>query len=97
MPRSKNSQSKHDKAVRVRAKKLESQGFKVKADIPGFEQPPTIRKFRPDILATRRKQKRIEEIETKDSVDSARDLKQQQAFKQSAKASKNTTFKRDTV
>ena len=97
MPRSKNSQSKHDKAVRARAKSLESQGFEVKADISGFDQPPTIRKFRPDILATKGKQRRIEEIETTDSVDNARDVKQQQAFKQSAKASKNTTFKRDVV
>jgi peptidoglycan hydrolase-like protein with peptidoglycan-binding domain len=94
MLRSRKSQSKHDAKVRSIARKLENQGFNVRADIPGYLQPNTIRGFRPDVVGIKGRQRKIYEVETQDSVDSARDQKQQRAFRQAAEKSKNTTFKR---
>lgn len=94
MSRSKRSRSKHDAKVREIAKKLEKQGFGVQADIPGYPTPDTIGGYRPDIVGTKGKERKIHEVETPDSLNSARDQKQQQAFKQSANRRKNTTFKR---
>jgi len=94
MSQSRKNQTKHDAKVRSIARKLDRQGFDVKADIRGYEQPNTIRKFRPDVVGTKGRQRKIHEVETRDSVDSARDQKQQNAFKQAAKQSKDTTFKR---
>jgi hypothetical protein len=94
MSRSKRNQSKHDAKVRSIARKLESQGFDVKADIPGYVQPDTIRGFRPDVIGIKGRQRKIHEVETKDSVDNARDKSQQRAFRQAADQNKNTTFKR---
>jgi len=92
--RSKGSQSKHDTEVRREAKKLKDQGYDVKADVSGYKQPDTIGGFRPDVVGTKGKQRKVIEVETPESVDSARDTKQQAAFRKSAKRSKNTTFRR---
>ena len=94
MSRSRKSQTKHDTKVRSIARKLERQGFDVKADIRGYEQPDTIRGFRPDVVGTKGRQRKIHEVETKDSMDTGRDKSQQRAFRQAADQSKNTTFKR---
>jgi len=94
MTRSKRSQSKHNSQVRKEVKKLEKQGYEVKADISGYQQPSTIGGYRPDYIGKKGKKRVIGEVETKDSVDSARDQKQQKAFKQAAKRSQNTSFKR---
>jgi hypothetical protein len=94
MARSKRSQSKHNSQVRRDVNKLEGQGYKVKADIPGYEQPGAIGGYRPDYTGTKGRKRIIGEVETRDSVDSARDQKQQKAFEQAAKRSKNTTFRR---
>ena len=92
--RSKYSQTKHDKKVKSLAQNLESQGFSVKADLPDYEKPKTIGGVRPDIIATNGKKRRIYEVETAKTVDSARDQNQQKEFKKAADRSKNTTFKR---
>ena len=94
MTRSKRGQSKHNSQVRKDVEKLVDQGFKVKADIPGYQQPGTIGGYRPDYVATKGPKRIIGEVETGDSVDSARDQKQQKAFQQAAKGSKNTSFRR---
>lgn len=94
MSRSKRSQSKHNSQVRKDVEKLVTQGFEVKADIPGYQQPNTIGGYRPDYVATKGLKRIIGEVETGDSVDSARDQKQQKAFQQVAKRSKNTSFRR---
>ena len=94
MSRSKRSQSKHNSQVRKDVEKLVDQGFKVKADIPGYQQPGTIGGYRPDYVAKKGTKKIIGEVETNDSVDSSRDQKQQKAFQQAAKRSKNTSFRR---
>lgn len=94
MKRSRKSKTKHDAKVLSIARKLERQGFDVKADIRGYKQPDIIRGFRPDVVGIKGHQRKIHEIETPDSVDSARDKKQQKAFRQAADGSKNSTFKR---
>lgn len=94
MTRSKRSQSKHNSQVRKEVEKLEDKSYKVKADIPGYEQPDTIGGYRPDYVAKKSRKRIIGEVETTDSVDSSRDQKQQKAFEQAAKRSKNTSFKR---
>lgn len=81
MPRNKKSQAKHDKEVRRQAKKYKSKGYDVKADIPGYENPETIYGKRPDLIVEKKGHETAIEIETPDSVDSARDKKQQRAFK----------------
>lgn len=90
--RSNRSKSKHDAEVRRTANQLLKQGFDVKADLKGFSQPQTFAGYRPDVVATKGLQRRIIEVETKDSVNSTRDIKQQQAFKQVASRAKNTKF-----
>ena len=94
MSRNSKTQSQHDQEVSRIAKGLEKRGFNVAADIAGYQKPDTIRGFRPDVFATKGKEKKIVEVETPDSVDSARDQKQQAAFRARAKASLNTTFRR---
>lgn len=92
--RPRRSQSKHDAEVRREAKKLKDQGYDVKADVRGYPQPDTIGGFRPDVVGKKGRERKIIEVETEESVDSARDLKQQKAFRDSAKRSKSTTFRR---
>ena len=97
MARSKRSQSKHNSQVRKEVEKLEDKGYKVKADIPGYKQPDTIGGYRPDYVAKNGSKKIIGEVETPESVSSTRDQKQQKAFEQATKRSRNTTFKRTTT
>jgi len=97
MTRSKRGQSRHNSQVRKDVEKLVDQGFKVKADIPGYQQPGTIGGYRPDYVATKGPKRIVGEVETCDSVDSARDQKQQKAFQQAAKRNKNTSFRRKVI
>ena len=94
MARTKKGQAVHDKNVLREANKLKRQGFDVEADLPGFDKPSTLGGFTPDVVARKGKQRKIVEVETPESVDSARDKKQQQAFRQASKRSENTTFRR---
>ena len=95
--RSQRSQSRHDAEVRRLAKSFEKRRYEVKADISGFQRPDTLGGYRPDVVAMKGTERRIIEIETPESVDSARDLKQQRAFKSAAKRSVQTTFTRKIV
>lgn len=95
--RSKTSQSKHDTEVRKIARDLKNKGYDVKADVKGFSQPNTVGGYRPDVVATKGKQRKIVEVETTESVSSTRDKAQQSAFRSAAARSKNTTFRRTIV
>lgn len=94
MARSKCGQDAHDTKVRVEAKNLKRQGFDVTADVPGFPTPKTLGGYRPDIIATKGKQRKIVEVETQESKNVARDKGQQSAFRQAANRSENTAFRR---
>lgn len=82
--RTKTSQTKHDAEVRRVAQTLEKKGYKVAADVRGFHQPDTIGGYRPDVVGTKGRERKIVEVETTDSVGSARDQKQQKAFQAAA-------------
>lgn len=95
--RSKKSQSAHDAEVQRVANNLKKQGYDVKADVTGFSQPDTIGGYRPDVVGTKGNQRKIVEVETTESVKSARDQNQQKAFQTAANRAKNTTFSRKVV
>jgi hypothetical protein len=90
--RSTGSQSKHDKKVKEVAQDLQKKGYKVKADIPGFDQPSPIGKNNrvPDIEATKGNRTKLIEVETKDTIST--DKAQQSTFRRSAAQKPNTTF-----
>ena len=97
MARTKRSQSKHDAEVKRIAIEFEKKGYDVKADIQGYSRPETIGGYRPDVFAQKGKKRKIVEVETSESVKCARDVAQQQAFRNAANRSNNTTFKRTIV
>ena len=90
--RTSRSQSKHDQAVKQRAEQLQRQGFEVKADLKGWDQPSTIRGVRPDVDARKGKQRVIVEVETPESKNDARAQRQRSAFEGAAKRSAKTRF-----
>jgi len=81
--------SKHDREVRKIAEKMKRKGWKVKADLPGYEQPSPIGKYKriPDIEATKPGSRRIIEVEGE-----AEDKAQITSFKQSARTRSRTKF-----
>ena len=95
--RTKKSQSKHDAKVEEIAKEFKAKGYDVEADIPGYPKPGTVGGVRPDVVARKGTERKIVEVETPESKDSARDRKQQREFRAAAKRSKNTTFRRVIV
>ena len=95
--RTKKSQSKHDEKVEEIAKDLKAKGYDVEADIRGYPKPGTLGGVRPDVIARKGTERKIIEVETRESKDSARDRKQQREFRAAAKRSKNTTFRRVIV
>jgi len=92
--RGKHSQSKHDRKVREIAKDYKLRGYDVSADISGYPQPPTTGGYRPDVVAKKSGRETIVEVETPDSVNSPRDIAQQNAFRQAARRSEKRHYKR---
>jgi len=97
MIRTKNTQSKHNREVSNQARKYDSMGFKVHADIKNWPKPATIYGYRPDVTAIKPNKSIIVEVETVDSVNIRRDLSQQRAFRRWASKSVNRLFKRIVV
>ena len=92
--RSRGSQSKHDKAVKKRARQLKRQGFDVKADLKNWDPPGTTGGVRPDIDAHKGGKRVIVEVETKESVNDARAQRQERAFRAAANRSKDGKFEK---
>ena len=90
MPKIKRLPTCHDSSVRRRAAGLRANGWNVKADIPGFSRPSTLNGSRPDIDARKGRQRKIVEVETKNSRN--KDRQQQQNLRNYAKSKKNTQF-----
>ena len=90
MSREKTSQATHDKKVRQIAKELRNKGYKVKADISGFDTPDGIGKSRhvPDIHATRGSKEKIVEVDTPGTENPD----QLSTFQRSAANRKNADF-----
>jgi hypothetical protein len=91
--RSPQKQNKHDLKVEKRAKKLEREGWNVKADLKGFDRPDPIGKYGhiPDIQAKKAGATKLIEVETGDTLQ--KDKKQHEAFRKSAAQRNRTTFK----
>ena len=94
MARSKKSQSTHNTTVKRLAKQYKQKGYMVKADIEGWRKPDTIKGVRPDIMAEKSGHRTAVEVETKNSVNSKRDLQQQKAFRNWSKDSASKHYKR---
>ena len=92
MQREKDAQSKHDEMVKTITQDFLKKGFRVKADLEGYERPGTIRGYRPDVIAFKDGQRKIVEVETPDTSKSSRAVNQQEAFRAEADNSKTTTF-----
>ena len=82
MSRSKRGQAEHDREVRKVANEYLEKGYKVLADLPNWEQPDTIKGVRPDLSVKKKGHETLIEVETPESVESARDEKQKKIFKQ---------------
>ena len=83
-------QGTHDRKVRQIANQLKKQGYNVKADIPGYENPPDIGKSEhtPDIFATKGSKTKIIEVDTPGTENK----EQLSAFKRSAAQRDNADF-----
>jgi hypothetical protein len=92
--RTRSSQSQHDREVQKQANEYKRKGYQVAADLPGFSKPTTIGGYRPDVKAKKGRKEVVVEVETTDSVDSTRDVKQQGAFQRWARRNEDRQFKR---
>lgn len=86
-------QTKHDKKVRKIAQQYKNQEFKVKADLPGFERPECIGKYRrrPDVEAVKGRKREIVEVETPETLKTDKD--QHATFERHAAHKRNTKFR----
>jgi len=94
MTRSKKGQAEHDREVGRVANEYLRKGYTVLADLPGWEQPDTIKGLRPDLRVRKKGHETLIEVETPESIESARDEKQKKAFKQWSERSQQRRFRR---
>jgi len=90
MARKRSTKSTHDTKVRKLATELKANGWKVQADISGFDTPDGIgqSRFIPDISASKGSHTKIIEVDTPNSVNT----EQLSSFRRSATHRKNTSF-----
>lgn len=88
------SQSKHNRKMREAARDYKVRGYNVSADVAGYPQPPTIGGYKPDVVARKGGHETIVEVETPDSVNSPRDIAQQNAFLRAARRSEKRHYRR---
>lgn len=90
--RSKRNKTCHDISVRRRAAQLETYGWNVKADLPDFTRPQTLKVdgkgVKPDIFARKGKKTKIVEVETPETR--YRDLPQHRLLREYGRAHKKT-------
>jgi len=97
MVRSRAFQTRHDRQVQIEANRYSRSGYEVWADIPSWSQPDTIGGYRPDVIAVKDSNVTVIEVETEDSVNSARDIAQQQAFRAWTSRKSTRHFRRIVV
>jgi Holliday junction resolvase len=90
MPRNKSSQGTHDRKVSQIANELRNKGYKVQADVSGFNTPDRIGKSGhiPDVVATRDSKTKIIEVDTPGTENQA----QLSTFRRSAAHRENADF-----
>ncbi|MBU0460214.1 MAG: hypothetical protein KJ597_02375 [Nanoarchaeota archaeon] len=76
-------QSKHNAKVRKVAGGYKSKGYKVNADVPGYKPPKNTWRHRPDVTASKGKDKVIVEVETRKSF--GKDTRQRQVLRKYAR------------
>jgi len=64
------------------------------ADLPNQERPDTVKGVRPDLSVKKKGHETLIEIETPESVESARDEKQKEIFEQWSERSRQRHFRR---
>ena len=89
--RANRQQTKHDLGVRKSAEYYQKNGFKVQADLEGFQKPRLINNRRPDLIARKGQKEVIVEVETRGSV--LKDKKQQGIFESYATKRNNTRLR----
>jgi hypothetical protein len=62
------AQTLHDTMISTLATNLASQGYRIYADITGFEQPPKVGRHIPDIYAFKLNSRIIVEVETSETI-----------------------------
>ena len=91
MKRSFANQARHDDKILQVAQRYLSLGYRVFADIRGWDAPDAINGYRPDILVIKGNTGVIIEVETADSL--RQDLQQLHAFERFARLVRNVQFK----
>jgi len=86
-----SSESLHDRKVRKIAAAYWGMGYRVWADISGYDRPAHIRSRVPDIVATKGKTTRIVEVETDQTFDRHKD--QRDIFRDYADGRSRTWFR----
>jgi hypothetical protein len=89
--RTKRHQRRHDECVLRSAQWHEWNGYSVTADLPGYTRPKIIYGYIPDMIACKRGDEVILEVETYKSLRT--DLRQQQAFQLYAEKKKSRRFR----
>lgn len=70
--RSPEEQSRHDEAVRRSAAQYEARGYRVMADVPGFDRPDLIRGRRPDLIVEKGREKKVVEVRRTSTLEADR-------------------------
>jgi hypothetical protein len=91
--RSKKGQAEHNREVRRAVNEYLRKDYTVLADLPGWEQPETIKGLRPDLRVRKKRHEMWIEVETPESVESAGDEKQKKIFKQWSEKSHQRHFR----
>lgn len=95
--RGKSAQRKHDRKVASVAGKYERRGWRVRADLPGYQKPKPIGKSRriPDVVATWPGTRHIVEVETKGTIETHKG--QRSTFRRSAAQRKRTKYREEVA
>lgn len=80
--RSPKGQSSHDALVRRIAAGYKGRGYTTAADVEGYPRPPVIGGHRPDVVATKGRERKIIEVETPATL--GPDKAQQDALRRAA-------------
>lgn len=86
------SQSEHDRMVKKLARDYKARGYDVEADLAGYETPPPVGGYRPDIRAKKGSHETIVEVETPETVNTAHAGAQESAFIRAARRSPTRHF-----
>jgi hypothetical protein len=80
MRRTRVDQIEHDGMVRLMAERFVQQGYRVAANLPGFVSPPRVNGRIPDLVACKKRQAVITEVETASSYAAPQTLLEFRAF-----------------